>query len=119
MEDDTSTRKVLRRMLEDYGLNVAEAQDGQIALERVQEKFPGVIFLDLMMPVMDGFEFIEELRKTPKWRTIPIVVITSKELTQADRLRLNGGVEKLIEKKSLEQSDFLSEIREILSHHSS
>ncbi|MBT5867436.1 MAG: response regulator [Nitrospinaceae bacterium] len=119
VEDDTSTRKVLRRMLEDYGLNVAEAQDGQIALERVQEKFPGVIFLDLMMPVMDGFEFIEELRKTPKWRTIPIVVITSKELTQADRLRLNGGVEKLIEKKSLEQSDFLSEIREILSHHSS
>ncbi len=118
VEDDSSTRKVLCRMLEDYGLNVAEAGNGQIALERVQEKPPGVIFLDLMMPVMDGFEFIEELRKTPKWRSIPIVVITSKELTHADRIRLNGGVEKLIEKKSLAQSDFLAEIREILDTHS-
>ncbi len=119
VEDDTSTRKMLSRMLEDYGLHVAEAGNGKIALERVQEKSPGVIFLDLMMPVMDGFEFIEELRKSPEGRAIPIVVITSKELTHADRLRLNGGVEKLIEKKSLDQNDFLAEIREILNAHPS
>jgi CheY-like chemotaxis protein len=72
-----------------------------------------------MMPVMDGFEFIEELRKTPEWRSIPIVVITSKELTQADRLRLNGGVQKLIEKKSLDQNDLFKEIRDVLEAHSS
>jgi CheY-like chemotaxis protein len=72
-----------------------------------------------MMPVMDGFEFIEELRKTPEWRSIPIVVITSKELTQADRLRLNGGVQKLIEKKSLDQNDLFKEIRDVLETHSS
>ena len=72
-----------------------------------------------MMPVMDGFEFIEELRKTPDWRNIPIVVITSKDLTHADRLRLNGGVEKLIEKKSLDQYDLFTEIRTILADHSS
>jgi CheY-like chemotaxis protein len=119
VEDDTSTRKMLRRMLEDYGLKVAEAGNGRIALEQVQEKPPGVIFLDLMMPVMDGFEFIEELRKTPEWRSIPIVVITSKELTQADRLRLNGGVQKLIEKKSLDQNDLFKEIRDVLEAHSS
>ena len=65
VEDDISTRKMLRRMLEDYGLKVAEAGNGRIALEQVQEKPPGVIFLGLMMTVMDGFEFIEELRKTP------------------------------------------------------
>ena len=72
-----------------------------------------------MMPVMDGFEFLEELRKKPKWRSIPIVVITSKNLTHADRLRLNGGVEKLIEKKSLEQNDFLKEVRYILEPQAS
>ena len=101
-------------MLEEYGLNVSEAGDGKIALEHVRKKSPGVIFLDLMMPVMDGFEFIEELRKTPEWRSIPIVVITSKELTHADRLRLNGGVEKLIEKKFLDEKDFLKEVLDVL-----
>ena len=106
-------------MLEDYGLNVAEAGNGRIALDEVQKKPPSVIFLDLMMPVMDGFEFLEELRKKPKWRSIPIVVITSKNLTHADRLRLNGGVEKLIEKKSLEQNDFLKEVRYILEPQAS
>jgi CheY-like chemotaxis protein len=57
--------------------------------------------------------------KPPEWRSIPIVVITSKELTQADRLRLNGGVQKLIEKKSLDQNDLFKEIRDVLEAHSS
>ncbi|MBT7937215.1 MAG: hypothetical protein HN722_13555, partial [Nitrospina sp.] len=52
------------------------------------------------------------------WRSIPIVVITSKELTHADRLRLNGGVQKLIEKKSLDQNDLFKEIHDILETHS-
>ena len=60
----------------------------------------GVIFLDLMMPEMDGFEFIEELKKKPEHRPIPIVFVTSKDLTQADRLPLNGGIAKLIDKKN-------------------
>ena len=119
VEDDTGTRKMLSKMLEDYGLNVAEAGNGRIALDEVQKKPPSAIFLDLMMPVMDGFEFLEELRKKPKLRSIPIVVITSKNLTHADRLRLNGGVEKLIEKKSLEQNDFLKEVRYILEPQAS
>ena len=119
VEDATSTRKVLSRMLKDYGLNVAEAGNGQIALDETEKQSPGVIFLDLMMPVMDGFEFLEELRKSPEGRAIPIMVITLKELTYSDRLRLNGGVEKLIEKKSLDQNGFLKEVRDILEPHPS
>ena len=71
------------------------------------------------MPEMDGFEFIEELKKNPEHRPIPIVVVTSKDLTQADRLRLNGGVAKLIEKKSFIHDDLLSEIRSTLATHPS
>ena len=119
VKDDTSTRKVLSRMLKDYGLNVAEVGNGQIALDEIEKQSPGVIFLDLMMPVMDGFEFLEELRKSPEGRAIPIMVITSKELTYSDRLRLNGGFEKLIEKKSLDQNGFLKEVRDILEPHPS
>jgi CheY-like chemotaxis protein len=62
----------------------------EMVLETVQEKSLGVIFLDLMMPEMNGFEFIEELKKNLEHRSIPIVVFTSKDLTQADRLALNG-----------------------------
>lgn len=111
VEDDPRTRKLLCSMLEEYGLNVEEAGNGKIALERVQEKAPGVIFLDLMMPE------IEELKKNPEHRPIPIVVVTAKDLTQADRLRLNGGVAKLIEKKSFVHDDLLSEIRSTLAIH--
>ena len=72
-----------------------------------------------MIPEMDGFEFIEELKKNPEHRPIPIVVVTSKDLTQTDRLRLNGGVAKLIEKKSFIHDDLFSEIRTTLeTHHS-
>ena len=119
VEDDPETRKMLCSMLEEYGLKIQEAENGEIALQRVQEKIPGVIFLDLMMPVMDGFEFIEELKKNPEHRPIPIVVVTAKDLTSADRLRLNGGIEKLIEKKSLIQEDLLEEIRQTLESHTS
>ena len=119
IEDNASTRKRLSKVLADYGLNIAEAENGLVALESVKRDTPSVIFLDLIMPVMGGFQFIEELRKTPEWRTIPIVVITSKDLTHDDRLRLNGGVEKLIENKSLDQSDLFAEIRGILEERSS
>ena len=83
-------------MLKDYGLNVAEEGNSQIALDEVKKHSPGAIFLDLMMPVMDGFKLLEELIKSPEGRAIPIIVITSKEITHADRLLLNGGIEKLI-----------------------
>ena len=67
-----------------------------------------------MIPVMDGLKFLEELITSPEERAIPIMVITSKEITHADRLLLNGGIEKLIEKKSLDQNGFLKEVRDML-----
>ena len=83
-------------------------------LIEVKKQSPGVIFLDLMMPVMDGLKFLEELIKSPEGRAIPIMVITSKEITHADRLLLNGGIEKLIENKFLDQNGFLKEVRDML-----
>ena len=62
-----------------------------------------MIILDLMMPTMDGFEFLDELRRRPEWQDIPVVVITAKDLTDEDRDRLNGGVERIIQKSDRDE----------------
>jgi len=72
-----------------------------------------VIILDLMMPEMDGFEFLEEMRRKAEWRDIPVVVVTAKDLTDADRDRLNGGVERIILKTN--RDDMLRELRNVLA----
>src|ERR1700726_1290289 len=64
---------------------------------------PDVIILDLMMPKMDGFEFLDELRSRPHWQDIPVVIITAKDLTEEDRERLNGGVERIIRKSDRDE----------------
>jgi CheY-like chemotaxis protein len=56
-----------------------------------------------MMPKMDGFEFMDELRSRPVWQDIPVVVITAKDLTEQDRDRLNGGVERIIQKSDRDE----------------
>jgi PAS domain S-box-containing protein len=115
VEDEASTRELLRRMLEKEGWSVVEAEHGRVALERVAEHRPSLILLDLMMPEMDGFEFVAELRKCQEWRTIPVVVVTAKDLTQEDRLRLNGCVEKFIQKGAYSREALLAEVRDLVA----
>ena len=82
---------------------MTEAENGQVAVEAITAARPEVIILDLMMPKMDGFEFLDELRSRPDWRDIPVVVITAKDLTDEDRNRLNGGVERIIQKSDRDE----------------
>ena len=98
VEDDEGTRQVVRRTLEGAGCTVVEAENGLVGLQRVEESRPSLILLDLMMPELDGFGFLEELRGTPGGDEIPVVVMTAKDLTDEDRERLNGGVERILEK---------------------
>ncbi len=89
-EDDEVTRRVLRETLEKEGWDVAEAEDGRAALAAVAARRPDLILLDLLMPEMDGFEFLEELRRHEAWRAIPVIVVTARDLSHQDRERLNG-----------------------------
>ena len=93
---------MLRRTLENDGWTVSEAANGRVALERVRESVPDLILLDLMMPEMDGFEFVAELRKNDAWRSIPVVVVTAKDLTPEDRQRLEGNVREVFQKGELQ-----------------
>ncbi len=115
VEDDDSSRHLAASIFAREGWVVAEAGNGVEGLERVREQKPTLIVLDLMMPRMDGFEFTLELRKTPEFRDIPIVVLTGKDITAEDRRRLNGNVEKVLTKGALSNDEVLAEIREILN----
>ena len=78
---------------------------------------PDVIVLDLMMPEMDGFEFLAELRGRPEGRDIPVIVLTAKDLTDDDRRRLNGGVERIVIKRGFERGELLRELGQTLASY--
>ena len=115
VEDEEAVRELERFILEQAGYQVMEARDGLEGLAKAEFRRPDLILLDLMMPQMDGFEFIAELRKRQEWRAIPIVVITAKDLTPADHRRLNGYVQRILQKAAYSHHDLLAEIRELVT----
>jgi adenylate cyclase len=104
IDDDDTMRRGIRLTLEPAGWEVTEAENGRIGLAHLAEARPDAIILDLMMPEMDGFEFLEKIRHRPEWPDIPVVVVTSKDLTVEDRNRLNGGVERIIQKTDRDET---------------
>jgi signal transduction histidine kinase/CheY-like chemotaxis protein len=115
VEDDASMREMLRRRLEKEGWTVIEAENGRVALKRMTERQPDLILLDLMMPEMDGFQFLDEVRKRADWRSIPVIVVTAKELSPEDQQRLNGSVEKILQKGAYSREELLREVRDLVT----
>lgn len=115
VEDDPDTREMLRRTLEREGWEVTEAANGRLGLEQLSANIPSVILLDLMMPEMDGFEFMEALRQKPGCENVTVIVITAKDLSEADRHRLNGQVAKVLQKAALTREELLTEVRELVA----
>jgi CheY-like chemotaxis protein len=113
VDDDEVGRRGLRMALELAGWQVVEADNGQVALTRLTEARPHAILLDLMMPEMNGFEFLDEVRQRDEWRDIPIVVITARDVTAEDRTRLNGRVESIIQKAG--RDDMLRQVCAVLA----
>lgn len=111
VDDEPDVRELTRRTLESEGLSVREAGNGQEALEEVARKRPGLIILDLMMPVMDGFEFVLRLRQDPDNADLPVVVVTAKDLTADDHERLRGKVHQVMQKGGFRREDLVKEVR--------
>jgi CheY-like chemotaxis protein len=114
IEDDAATRDMLCRSMEKDGWKVTEAENGRIGLERLNHGIPSLILLDLMMPEMDGFAFLQELRARPDGHHVPVIVITARDLTADDRRRLNGEVARILQKGTTSAEDLLAEIRALL-----
>jgi adenylate cyclase len=115
VEDDADTRVWLRRMLRDEGWTVVEAANGREALARLADAAPDVVLLDLIMPEMDGFELLDELRHDEVWRRLPVVVVTAAELSDEDHERLNGSVLKVLQKTGTSREALLGELHELLA----
>ena len=110
VDDESNMRFLLRTLLESEGFEVVEAYHGAAALERVKEQQPDLIVTDLMMPVMNGREFVERLRGDPNTATIPILAISSSrniDVAGADAaLRKPFDIDALIEAvRSLSRGD--------------
>ena len=104
VEDDPDMRAILRHQLEGMGLELNEAGNGKEALERLETNTPDLILVDLMMPVMDGLEFLRRLRAERRWAEIPVIVVSAKELTHADREFLGKEARAILPKgEQLEQ----------------
>jgi PAS domain S-box-containing protein len=95
VDDDDASRQLFGRILRDDGWLVDEAENGRVALERIAERRPGVLLLDIVMPEVDGFEVVERLRANPDWQDIPVIVVTSLQLTAREREALAGSVDRL------------------------
>ncbi|MDG2258704.1 MAG: PAS-domain containing protein [Paracoccaceae bacterium] len=111
VEDDEPTRTVMRKYLENEGASVIEATNGREGIEALEKTTPSMILLDLMMPEMDGFGFVEEYRKRPEWHDIPIVVVTAKTLTADEKRKLEGWVDALYNKLESSVDDVLCDIQ--------
>lgn len=117
VEDNPENREMMRRQLAKAGWQVIEAENGRKALELLEIEKPGIILSDLMMPQMDGFEFINELRHHPQWQSIPVIVLTAKDLSQEDKERLDGQIERIYQKGSFNRQSLLSEVRSLVDTH--
>jgi hypothetical protein len=117
IEDEDTTRELMRRLLIGEGWAVATAANGREALERLRIERPNLILLDLLMPEMDGFEFLAKLREISDLGATPVIIVTAADLSDEERSRLRGGVEHVLQKAAYGQEELLAEIRGIIGRY--
>jgi signal transduction histidine kinase/CheY-like chemotaxis protein len=117
VDDDAGLREILRRNLQEDGWRVLEAENGAEALDRLGQERPAAVILDLIMPVMDGFEFILRYSQVAEWLSIPVLVLTAKDPTPDERRRLEGQVVRVLRKGDYSNEELLSEIHRRVDMH--
>lgn len=96
VDDDRAARTFLHRLLEHDQWTVTEAQDGLEGLDALSHMRPDVVLLDLNMPRLDGFGFLERIRANESWSGLPVIIISARDLSGEDFARLNGGIENIM-----------------------
>ncbi len=116
VDDNLDARRLIRRILQSQGeYTLYEAESGRQAVELIQKELPDLIILDLMMPEMDGFSVLDILKSQPDTSSIPVIVVTAKELNSDDMHRLDGQIQSLMQKGEFMSDDFMAEIKELVA----
>jgi DNA-binding response OmpR family regulator len=115
VEDDPATRATISQALRSEGWFITSVENGRTALASLNVKLPDLILMDLMMPEMDGFQLVAELRKNATWAQIPVIVMTALTLTEAEIRQLNGQVERILQKSTSGYEQLLREVRDLVT----
>jgi signal transduction histidine kinase/DNA-binding response OmpR family regulator len=111
IDDDSLAIELVRASLEPEGWTVLGAATGQEGLALIREQKPSAVLLDLLMPGMDGFEVVEALRADPDTKSVPVVILTSKSMTQQDKERLQGRITYVARKTEFDLSGLAGLVR--------
>lgn len=114
VDDEKRLVSLVESYLAQEGYRVVTANDGKEALPIASREKPDLIILDLMMPEMDGFTVLDHLKNNPDTASIPVIVVTAKELTAQEKDRLSGQIELLMQKGSFMDNELLKEIRTLV-----
>ncbi len=115
VDDEPQVRRLIRRILQSQGnYTLFEAVDGKSAIDLILRERPNLVILDLMMPEVDGFTVMETMQAHKETSDIPIIVITAKELTGAEKERLKGHIQSLMQKGNFLSDELLDEVKTLI-----
>jgi len=115
VEDDPATQKVISKALGSMSAEALVANNGQEALDILAKQWPDLILLDLMMPVMDGYEFLSHFRKLKGSDKIPVIIVTAKDLSIKEREELASSVTEIFTKEENYVEDLIASVGAIIS----
>jgi len=117
VDDEPVAVDLLTQILQDEGYHVRGVYSGEEALRALDTSQQDIILLDLLMPEMDGFEVIQRVKANPRWKDIPIIVVTAKDLTDDDCSFLRQSVDRIIQKAGLGRETLMKEVQSLLREY--
>jgi threonine synthase len=115
VDDMPEVRQLIRRILQSQGkYKLLEATNGREAIDLAIREHPNLMILDLTMPEVDGFSVLDALQARPDTADIPVIVVTAKELTPAEKIRLKGRIQSLMQKGDFMSEELLEVVRALL-----
>ncbi len=116
VDDNDDFRSLLVKVLQDEGFTVQSANNGKVALSKLETSKPSLILLDLSMPVMDGFEMLKKLKQSEQLHSIPVIILTGIDLSEAQIAEINNMTGELLKKKDYSSDTIASAIKKAIQH---
>ncbi|HEX9615342.1 MAG TPA: response regulator, partial [Bacteroidota bacterium] len=115
VDDNKEYTNAMKKLLELEGFDVKVANSGEQAIETLKKGTPAVIFLDMVMPGMDGFQVVRRLQGNDAWRKIPVVILSGKDLTDRERDMLQSQIKEVMNKEEFSKEALANTIKRVLT----